>query len=264
VRTEQDWIGGTSPLDAHLVTPPPREVPDLLDDLVASANREDLDAIAHAAVCHAQLEVIHPFADGNGRVGRVLIAWVLVRRLALVTAPPVSRRIAADVGGYAAGLTLFRVGEHEYWVRWFADAVSGAGRAQQDLARSLESLLAQWTIRLGAPRAGARRLRENSAAWAVLELVPRHVVLTAPLVVRELGSRPRLRTPRCRSWSGPTSWSSRATTRRRSAAGRRRCSSARSCSDWLARPRCPAEACRGPVSGVPRRAVCVPRGRSAW
>jgi len=191
VRTEQDWIGGTSPLDAHLVTPPPREVPDLLDDLVASANREDLDAIAHAAVCHAQLEVIHPFADGNGRVGRVLIAWVLVRRLALVTAPPVSRRIAADVGGYAAGLTLFRVGEHEHWVRWFADAVSGAGRAQQDLARSLESLLAQWTIRLGAPRAGARRLRENSAAWAVLELVPRHVVLTAPLVVRELGISPK-------------------------------------------------------------------------
>jgi len=76
-------------------------------------------------------------------------------------------------------------------VRWFADAVSGAGRAQQDLARSLESLLAQWKIRLGAPRAGARRLRENSAAWAVLELVPRHVVLTAPLVVRELGISPK-------------------------------------------------------------------------
>lgn len=186
VRTEQGWIGGASPLDAHLVTPPPREVPGLLDDLVAYVNRNDLDPVGQAAIAHAQFEIIHPFADGNGRVGRVLIAWILVRRLALVTPPPVSTRIAADVGGYGSGLVLFRMGDHNSWVRWFADAVSGAGRAQQELVATAAQLRGAWEERLAAPRPGARRLRSNAAAWRALDLLPRHLVLTGPIVAAEL------------------------------------------------------------------------------
>ena len=186
LRTEQGWIGGTSPLDAHLVTPPPDEVPALLDDLVAYVNRDDLDAVSQAAIAHAQLEIIHPFADGNGRVGRVLVAWILVRRLSLVTPPPVSTRIAADVGGYGSGLVLFRLGDHDSWVRWFADTVSGAGRAQQELVASVERLQREWRARLSAPRSGMRRLRSNAAAWRALDLLPRHLVLTGPAVAAEL------------------------------------------------------------------------------
>ena len=186
VRAEQGWIGGTSPLDAHLVTPPPEAVPALLDDLVGYVNAESVDPVSQAAIAHAQFEIIHPFADGNGRVGRVLVAWILVRRLSLVTPPPVSARIAADVGGYTSGLVLFRMGDHNTWVRWFAGAVSGAGRAQQDLVASVEQLRRVWHERLGAPRAGARRLRSNAAAWRVLDLLPRHLVLTGPAVSSEL------------------------------------------------------------------------------
>jgi Fic family protein len=186
VRTDQGWIGGTSPLDAHLVTPPPDEVPDLLDDLVTYVNRVDVDAVTQAAVAHAQFEIIHPFADGNGRVGRVLIAWILVRRLALVTPPPVSTRIAADVGGYVSGLVLFRLGDHNAWVRWFADAVSGAGRSQQELVAAVAGLRRTWADRLGARRDGMRRLRSNAAAWRVLDLLPQHLVLTAPAVASDL------------------------------------------------------------------------------
>jgi Fic family protein len=187
VRDTQGWIGGTSPLDAHLVTPPPEHVPNLLDDLVAYVNRTEVDPVSQAAIAHAQFELIHPFADGNGRVGRVLIAWILVRRLSLVTPPPVSTRIAADVGGYSSGLVLFRLGEHERWVQWFADAVSGAGRAQQELVTAVQELNRAWEERLSAPREGARRLRSNAAAWRVLELLPHHLVLTAPVVAAELG-----------------------------------------------------------------------------
>lgn len=186
VRTEQGWIGGTSPIDAHLVTPPPEYVADLLEDLVAYVNGTDVDPVSQAAIAHAQFEVIHPFADGNGRVGRVLIAWVLVRRLSLVTSPPVSTRIAADVGGYGAGLALFRLGDHDRWVRWFAEAVSGAGRAQQELVAAVQDLRGAWEDRLGAPRDGTRRLRSNAAAWRVIDLLPRHLVLTGPLVAEEL------------------------------------------------------------------------------
>lgn len=186
VRTEQGWIGGTSPLDAYLVTPPPEEVPALLEDLLSYVNREDLEPVSQAAVAHAQFEIIHPFADGNGRVGRMLIAWILVRRLALVTPPPVSTSIAADIGGYASGLVLFRMGDHDAWVRWFADAVSGAGRAQQELVEAAEQLRREWVERLAAPREGMRRLRRNAAAWRVLDLLPRHLVLTAPVVAADL------------------------------------------------------------------------------
>ena len=187
LRTEQGWIGGTSPLDAHLVTPPPDEVPTLVDDLVAYVNRDDVDPVAQAAVAHAQFELIHPFADGNGRIGRVLVAWVLVRRLSLVTPPPVSARIAADVGGYGAGLVRFRLGDHDSWVGWFAGAVSGAGRAQLDLVGAVERLQREWRARLAAPRRGGRRVRSDAAAWRALELLPRHLVLTGPMVARELG-----------------------------------------------------------------------------
>jgi Fic family protein len=187
LRTEQGWIGGTSPLDAHLVTPPPDEVPALVEDLVAYVNRDDVDPVSQAAIAHAQFEVVHPFADGNGRVGRVLVAWILVRRLALATPPPVSARIAADVGGYASGLVRFRLGDHGAWVRWFADAVSGAGRAQQDLVAAVARLQGEWRERLAAPRPGARRVRSDAAAWRALDLLPRHLVLTGPAVARELG-----------------------------------------------------------------------------
>jgi Fic family protein len=186
LRTEQGWIGGTSPLDAHLVTPPPEQVPTLVEDLVAYVNRDDIDPVSQAAIAHAQFEIIHPFADGNGRVGRVLVAWILVRRLSLVTPPPVSTRIAADVGGYGSGLVLFRMGDHDSWVRWFAEAVSGAGRAQQELVASVERLQREWRERLSAPREGARRVRSDAAAWRALDLLPRRLVLTGPIVASEI------------------------------------------------------------------------------
>jgi Fic family protein len=185
-RFEQGWIGGTSPLDAYLVTPPPDEVSALVDDLIAYVNREDVDPVTQAAIAHAQFEIIHPFADGNGRVGRVLVACILVRRLSLVTPPPVSARIAADVGGYGSGLVLFRMGDHDAWVRWFAEAVSGAGRAQQELVASVGRLQREWRKRLAGPRCDSRRVRSDAAAWRVLDLLPRHLVLTGPIVAGEL------------------------------------------------------------------------------
>jgi hypothetical protein len=185
VRAEQGWIGGRSPLDAHLVTPPADRLEPLLDDLVRYVNRDDVDPVAQAAVAHAQFEIIHPFGDGNGRVGRVLIPWILTRRLSLLTPPPVSAGIAADVGGYSAGLTLFRLGQHDRWVRWFADAVCAAGQAQSALVAEVETLKREWRRRLGAPREG-RAMRSDSAAWRVLDLLPRHIILTSAVVSGEL------------------------------------------------------------------------------
>src|SRR5439155_1398021 len=80
-----------NPGRADFVPPPPESVPALMDDLCAFVNRADLPAVVQAAVAHAQFETIHPFADGNGRVGRALIHVVLRRRgLAPRYVPPVS------------------------------------------------------------------------------------------------------------------------------------------------------------------------------
>lgn len=182
IRSEQGWIGGTSPLDAHLVTPPASEIARLLDDLVTFLNRVDVDPIAQAAIGHAQFEVIHPFGDGNGRVGRVLVAWILTRRLALVVPPPVSVAIAADVAGYASGLTLFRLGDHRRWVNWFADAVASGGRAQRELVAHVEEIKRQWRERLAVDRMP----RSDAALYRVLDLLPRRLVLTSQILSDEL------------------------------------------------------------------------------
>ncbi|HLX88097.1 MAG TPA: Fic family protein [Acidimicrobiales bacterium] len=184
VRREQGWIGGSSPFDAYLVTPPPGELPRLLDDLVVYANRGDLDPVEQAAVSHAQFEIIHPFADGNGRVGRMLVAWVLTRRLALLVPPPVSVAIAADVGGYTSGLVLFRLGDHRRWIHWFADAVAAGGRAQRNLIAGVEQIKSRWQEQLTS---AVRKLRRDAAVFDVVELLPRHVVLTSQTLVDELG-----------------------------------------------------------------------------
>lgn len=89
--------------------PPPERVKELMEDLVAFMNRGDLPPVVQAAIAHAQFEIIHPFADGNGRVGRALIHVVLRRRgLAPRYVPPVSLVLAADARAYVAGLTAFR------------------------------------------------------------------------------------------------------------------------------------------------------------
>lgn len=183
IRSEQGWIGGSSPLDAYLVTPPVSELSSLLEDLVAYVNRVDIDPVAQAAVSHAQFEIIHPFADGNGRVGRVLVAWVLTRRLSLLVPPPVSVAIAADVAGYSSGLVLFRMGDHQRWIKWFADAVASGSRAQRELISNVKSMKLKWHDRLVA---GNRKIRSDAAVFSALNLLSRHLVLTSAILSENL------------------------------------------------------------------------------
>jgi Fic family protein len=184
VRDEQGWIGGTSPLDAHLVTPPPNELPVLLDDLVSYVNRRDVEPITQAAVAHAQFEIIHPFGDGNGRVGRMLISWLLIRRLSLLVPPPVSVAIAGDVAGYSSGLALFRLDDHRRWIAWFADAVASGGRAQRALVANVVYIKQLWRDQLTA---AGRQPRSDAAVYGTLDLLPRHLVLTSRILSEELG-----------------------------------------------------------------------------
>jgi Fic family protein len=130
-RDEQGWIGGASPLDAALVTAPTGDVPALVDDVLAYlAIPAAEDPVTQAAVAHAQFEIIHPYADGNGRLGRLLILWTLARHTGVRVLPPLSVRIAADPGGYLSGLTTYRLSDAQPWIAvassWRCKWVDGA------------------------------------------------------------------------------------------------------------------------------------------
>ncbi|MGH9165923.1 MAG: Fic family protein, partial [Acidimicrobiales bacterium] len=179
-RRTQSWIGGRSPLDAAFVPPPAEEVGRLMADLVAFANDDRLDTVTQAALVHAQFETIHPYGDGNGRIGRVLVLWVLARRLAVATPPPLSTLLVRDPGGYLSGLYWFRIGEVDRWVGWFAEVVERAGETESEWAESIAGILDRWSTRTAD-------LRADSTARSVLGLLPALPVTNATVVANRLG-----------------------------------------------------------------------------
>lgn len=173
VRTEQNWIGGeaSSPLDAEFVPPPPEEVNALLDDLCVFVSRDDLPPVVQAAIAHVQFETIHPFHDGNGRVGRALIQVVLRRRgVAGRMLPPVSLVLAARADDYVKGLTSFRYREGEDWYELFGSALEEAARASTAFADQVVELQERWRETAGRPRRG-------SAAAQLIERLPSHPIV---------------------------------------------------------------------------------------
>jgi Fic family protein len=81
LKSRQNWIGvDDSPATADFVPPPPAETPALMEDLIAYVQAETAEApLLRAGVAHSQFETIHPFLDGNGRIGRLLVALLLIK-----------------------------------------------------------------------------------------------------------------------------------------------------------------------------------------
>lgn len=76
-RTSQNWIGGTRPGNAIYVPPPPEKLNECLNNFELFMHSNNLPSLIKIAICHAQFESIHPFLDGNGRIGRLLISLML-------------------------------------------------------------------------------------------------------------------------------------------------------------------------------------------
>ena len=182
IRDEQNWIGGSdhSPRGAEFIPPAEGRVPALLDELAAYLNLADSSPIVQAAVAHAQFETIHPFADGNGRVGRALIHVVFRRRgLSSRFAPPISVVLAANGGRYVEGLTAYRAGDLAEWCRFFAEVVIDAANRSRTLARDLAVLQGEWLEQ-------ARRPRADSAAARLIAEIPAQPILDAKTVAAML------------------------------------------------------------------------------
>nr|MDT0660246.1 Fic family protein [Micromonospora sp. DSM 115978] len=204
LRPVQNWIGGSNwhPLDADFVPPPPGEVRSLMEDLALYLSGAVHAPLIQAALVHAQFETIHPFVDGNGRVGRALIHTVLTRRgLSRVAVLPISLVLLTRSNEYVDGLTAYRyrgpadsveaqVGVHQ-WVLTFLDAVEVAVQQAQRFVAELTELRAEWRERHAAYRKQAgyqRQARADAAAVRLLDVLPEVPVVTARTVQRLLGT----------------------------------------------------------------------------
>jgi Fic family protein len=183
-RREQNWIGGRldSPIDARYIPPPEGKLEELIADLLVFINRVDLPGIAQAAIGHAQFETIHPFLDGNGRVGRCLIHVVLRRRgIAPQFVPPISVVLAAHANAYVAGLVGFREGQIAEWCASFAGACERAASLSSELAQSIATLEAEWFER-------AHRPRRDSAAARIITTLPAQPIASAATIRAAIGA----------------------------------------------------------------------------
>lgn len=181
-RDQQVWIGGTgtSPHTADFVPPRAERVPRAMDDVLAFARRDDLPALVHVALTHAQFETIHPFPDGNGRTGRAIVHSML-RRLGVMrqVTVPVSAGLLRDASGYFDALGAYRDGDVEPIVRAFTRATVEAVDNGRSLVTDLTRLRLQWD-ELTTARAG-------SVGRRLLDVLQRQPVVDVPSVARELG-----------------------------------------------------------------------------
>lgn len=200
LRDVQNWIGGSDwhPIGADFVPPAPDHVPELMADLLRYLNGAAHSPLLQAALVHAQFETIHPFTDGNGRVGRALIHTVLARRGLTTTAVlPVSLVLATLRDQYVAGLTAFRhtsppgspqaVQGMAAWLTVFIEAAGHAAAQSRGLVTQINDLRETWTSRLADHRRtqGVRAVpRIDSVAARLLSTLPETPVLTGSTVQR--------------------------------------------------------------------------------
>lgn len=182
LRREQVWVGGTpySPHGAHYVPPTWQRVPEYLDDIVAFISREDVDPIVQAAVAHAQFETVHPFIDGNGRTGRVLLHKILRRSGVLLHVTlPLSAGLLHNVDAYMKSLEAYQEGNPIAVVEQLVDALELALMVGRLVARNLDGVFAGWR--------GLMTERANSSIHRLPLVLAEQPVVTVPYVAEKMG-----------------------------------------------------------------------------
>jgi Fic family protein len=177
LRRSQNCIGGTRPGNAVFVPPPPENVPQLLTDMERFIHDgvTDLPPMVKVALIHAQFETIHPFLDGNGRIGRLLIA-TLFEHWGLLAEPLMylSGYLKQHQAEYYRRLSNIRSeGDWEAWVTFFLEGVSVAAADAEHSIIEVASLIAADRKRLlQSPKAGPASYR----LFEMLPMMPRFTI----------------------------------------------------------------------------------------
>lgn len=183
-RTSQNWIGpaGANLTNATFVPPPPHELGDLLARFERFLHdRNNMPVLVHCALAHAQFESIHPFLDGNGRVGRLLITFLLCER-SVLQRPLLylSHYLKFHRTEYYDRLTAIRAhGDWEGWVKFFLRGISTVSKSATDTARAILAMRE-------AHRKAVTDSTTGKHGLALLELLFEHPVVNISFVEQRL------------------------------------------------------------------------------
>ncbi len=183
IRRSQNWIGGTRPGNAAFVPPPPHRVQESLSRLETYMHAsDDLAPLIRAGLLHVQFESIHPYLDGNGRVGRLLIA-LLLEHWGLLSAPLLylSLFFKRHRDEYYRRLSAVRSeGDWEGWIAYFLEGVGTIAEEAVGSARELFGLVTRDRAAVLATPAGSLMVAR------LFELLPDHPMLTIARAVELL------------------------------------------------------------------------------
>jgi Fic family protein len=181
VRRSQNWIGGSRPGNAAYVPPPPHALGEVLGAFEKYLHADDtLPLLVRAGLLHVQFETIHPYLDGNGRIGRLLVT-LLLEHWKLMTKPLLylSLFFKRHRDDYYRRLNAVRVdGDWEGWLDFFLDGVATIADEAALSARDLFALVAADRSRVLAHDG------MSVVALRLFELLPRHPVLTVASVMK--------------------------------------------------------------------------------
>jgi cell filamentation protein, protein adenylyltransferase len=183
IRRSQNWIGGTRPGNAAFVPAPPEELASLLADLEKFLHKDNgLPPLVRIGLAHVQFETVHPYLDGNGRIGRLLIT-LLLEHWKLLSAPLLYlslffKRHRAEY--YRLLGEVRRSGDWEAWIQFFLEGVATIADEAVAAAREVFALLTEDRQRLvAAPGTSVIAIR-------LMDRLPIHPVVTIPTVVKLL------------------------------------------------------------------------------
>ena len=184
IRRSQNWIGGTRPGNAAFVPPPPHRLAALLGDFERSIHDEsDLPPLVRVGLLHVQFETLHPYLDGNGRLGRLLIT-LLLRHWGLLSRPLLylSLFLKQHRQEYYRRLSAVRTeGDWEGWIAFFLEGVAAVADEAVATARGLHAIVTERRARL------VNRDDATILSVRLFELLPQHPILTVTGAMELLG-----------------------------------------------------------------------------
>ncbi len=183
VRRSQNWIGGTRPGNAAFVPPPPHLLGDVLAELEKYIHAAgELPPLVRAGLLHVQFETIHPYLDGNGRIGRLLVT-LLLEHFGMLSSPLLylSLFFKRHRGEYYRRLSAVRTdGDWEGWISFFLEAVATIADEATTSARDIFGLISRDRQRVLDAKSS------TVMAARLFEMLPEHPIVTIAKATRLL------------------------------------------------------------------------------